>query len=425
MTYQKPKGTADILPGSTEKWQYIETTARKLFANYQVTEIRTPLFEHYEVIARSVGDTTDIVAKEMYDFYDKGKRHVTLRPEGTAPVVRSYVENKLYGPEFPKPYKVYYCGPMFRYERPQSGRLRQFHQIGVEVLGSENPAVDVETIAMALDFYKKLGLKYFTLVLNSLGDKASRAAHREALLAYLVPIADQMSSDSKARLVKNPLRILDSKAPEDQEIVANAPSILSYLNEESSAYFETVKKMLAVLQIPYVVDATMVRGLDYYNHTIFEIMSNAPGFGGTATTICAGGRYNGLVEELGGPATPSFGFGMGIERVLITLEAENIEIPAPKKIDIYVACANDTAELAVLKLVQSLREQDFSVERDYLRRKLKAQLKTANKQNANYLLVIGETEIAMQAAILKKMTTGEEIPVSFAELTTQAKKILS
>src|SRR5699024_2134446 len=286
MKYQRPKGTNDILPGESEKWQFVEETARLLFGDYQYHEIRTPLFEHYEVIARSVGDTTDIVSKEMYDFYDKGDRHVTLRPEGTAPIVRSYVENKLFGPQFSKPYKVFYTGPMFRYERPQKGRLRQFHQIGVEAFGSSNPATDVETMVMAMEFFRQLGVNHIRLVINSLGDKETRKNYRNALIDYLSQYESELSQDSQRRLHENPLRVLDSKDARDQKFVAQAPSILDYLSTAAKEHFEQVKAMLDALGVAYEVDSTMVRGLDYYTHTIFEIMSDNEKMG-SQSTICA------------------------------------------------------------------------------------------------------------------------------------------
>ncbi|OJG18135.1 histidyl-tRNA synthetase [Enterococcus canis] len=415
MNYQRPKGTNDILPGASEKWQFIEETARLLFRDYQYQEIRTPIFEHYEVIARSVGDTTDIVSKEMYDFYDKGERHVTLRPEGTAPIVRSFVENKLYGPEYTKPYKMFYVGPMFRYERPQAGRLRQFHQIGVEAFGSANPAVDVESMAMALDFFKQLGIKHVSLVINSLGDKESRQAYRQALIDYLLPFEAELSQDSQRRLRENPLRVLDSKDPKDKKVVAQAPSILDYLNETSRAHFEAVKSMLASLSIPFVVDSNMVRGLDYYSHTIFEIMNDAKGLG-TQTTICAGGRYDHLVEELGGPATPAFGFAMGIERVLLTLEAEEVIIPVIEELDAYVVGLGEATNMESLKLVQAIRGFGFSADRDFLNRKAKAQFKTANKLNAKLVFTLGEDELAQGQVKIKNMTSGHEQTYALADV---------
>ncbi|MFK4566640.1 histidine--tRNA ligase [Enterococcus sp. UD-01] len=407
MSYQKPKGTNDLLPGTSEKWQFIEETARLIFRDYQYEEIRTPIFEHYEVISRSVGDTTDIVSKEMYDFYDKGKRHITLRPEGTAPIVRSFVEHKLFGPEFAKPYKTYYMGPMFRYERPQAGRLRQFHQIGAEAFGSVNPAVDVESMAMALDFFKQLGIQQIRLVINSLGDKATRKAYRQALIDYLEPKQEELSEDSKRRLHENPLRVLDSKDKKDRAIVVDAPSILDYLSDSSKAHFETVKAMLDALAIPYEVDSNMVRGLDYYTDTIFEIMSDAPGMG-AQSTICAGGRYNGLVEELGGPETPGFGFALGIERVLMTMEAEEVVIPVINEIDAYIVGIGSETNAEALKLVQAIRGFGFSADRDFMNRKPKAQFKTADKANAKLVLTIGESELTDGIVKVKAMATRNE-----------------
>lgn len=415
MNYQKPKGTNDILPGTSEKWQFIEETARLLFHDYQYREIRTPIFEHFEVIARSVGDTTDIVSKEMYDFYDKGERHVTLRPEGTAPIVRAYVENKLYGPEFSKPYKVYYMGPMFRYERPQKGRLRQFHQIGVEAFGSENPATDVETMAMALAFFKQLGLKSFRLVINTLGDPETRQNYRQALIDYLEPHTAELSEDSQRRLHENPLRVLDSKDRKDRQIVAEAPSILDHLSVASEKHFNEVRRMLDALAIPYEVDPNMVRGLDYYTHTIFEIMSDAPGMGAQAT-ICAGGRYNHLVEELGGPATPGIGFAMGIERILLTLELENVEIPTMTRLDAYVVNLGERTNLEALKLVQAIRDAGYAADRDVMDRKAKAQFKTAAKEGAVLTLTIGETELTEGVVNVKHMATGLEKAISLTAI---------
>lgn len=407
LKYQKPKGTQDILPETSEKWQYIENTARTVFSEYQYRELRTPIFEHYEVISR-VGDSTDIVQKEMYDFYDKADRHITLRPEGTAPMVRAFVEHKLFGNDFVKPYKTYYIGPMFRYERPQAGRLRQFHQIGVEMFGASSPASDVEAMTMALDFFDRVGIHQVKLVINTLGDKESRATYRQALIDYLEPFQDKMSDDSRRRFRENPLRVLDSKEKEDKEIVAGAPSILDYLNDESRHHFEEVKALLEALNIDYVIDTNMVRGLDYYNHTIFEIMSEAEAFGGAQTTICAGGRYNGLVEELGGPETASFGFAMGVERVLITLEAEGAAIPCEHQLDAYVVGIGDEVNAETLKLVTAMRHQGYSVERDYLNRKPKAQFKSANKLNARLVLTLGGDELENKRINVKNMETGRQ-----------------
>lgn len=407
MSYQRPKGTNDILPGESEKWQFVEETARLVFNDYQYQEIRTPIFEHYEVIARSVGDTTDIVSKEMYDFHDKGDRHVTLRPEGTAPIVRAYVENKLYGPEFKKPYKVYYTGPMFRYERPQKGRLRQFHQIGVEAFGSENPSLDVEVMAMAMDFFKQLGINQLRLVINTLGDKETRTNYRQALITYLEDHEEELSEDSRRRLHENPLRVLDSKDRKDQPIVADAPSILDYLSDYAKEYFEGVTKTLEYLNISYEIDHRMVRGLDYYNHTIFEIMSDAPGMG-AQTTICGGGRYDGLVEELGGPETPGIGFAMGIERILLTLEQEDVMIPSAASLDAYVVGLGEATNMETLKVVQAIRGFGFSADRDFMGRKAKAQFKTADKEGAKLVLTLGEDELSKGVINVKDSATREE-----------------
>lgn len=415
MAYQKPKGTADILSGEIEKWQFLEESARLLFKDYQFNEMRTPIFENYELFARTVGETSDIVSKEMYEFYDKGERHITLRPEGTAPIVRAFVEHKLFGPEFQKPYKAFYMGPMFRYERPQAGRQRQFHQLGAEIFGSANPATDVETIAMVLAYFDLIGLTDCTLVLNSLGDPESRLAYREALIAYLEPFEEELSGDSKRRLHQNPLRVLDSKDPKDQAIVEGAPSILDYLNEASQQHFEAVKEMLAALNIDYVIDSNMVRGLDYYTHTIFEIMSNAKTFG-SQTTLCAGGRYNGLVEELGGPDTPGFGFGMGMERILLALDAEGVTVPTNQTVDVYVVGLGEESNVETLKLVQAIRNAGFSAERDYLGRKAKAQFKTANKLEARWVLTLGESELASGKIVFKEMATGSEQEVELKAL---------
>ncbi|HFI0392576.1 TPA: histidine--tRNA ligase [Streptococcus suis] len=421
MKLQKPKGTQDLLPQDTAKWQYVENFTRSIFKQYNYAEIRTPIFEHYEVISRSVGDTTDIVTKEMYDFYDKGERHITLRPEGTAPVVRSYVENKLFAPEVQKPAKFYYMGPMFRYERPQAGRLRQFHQIGVECFGSGNPATDVETIAMAYHFFEELGIQNIRLHLNSLGNLESRAAYRQALIDYLTPFKDQLSKDSQRRLEENPLRVLDSKEKEDKVAVENAPSILDYLDEESTAHFEAVKSMLDSLGIAYTIDTNMVRGLDYYNHTIFEFMTEV---GGNDLTICAGGRYDGLVSYFGGPETPAFGFGMGIERLILVLEKQGIELPLDTQLDVYIAVLGQEANGGALELVQAIRKQGFRAERDYLDRKLKAQFKSADVFGAKAIITLGGSEIESGQVVVKNNQTRSQVETSLEALKTDFASVL-
>lgn len=424
LKYQKPKGTADILADESAKWQYVEGKARELFKKYRYHEMRTPIFENFEVFSRTSGETSDIVTKEMYDFHDKGDRHITLRPEGTAGVVRSFVENKLYGPEYQKPYKVYYMGPMFRYERPQSGRLREFHQIGVEAFGVDNPTLDVEVIAMAMDLLNSVGVHSLKLVINTLGDLETRKNYRQALIDYLEPFEDQLSEDSKERLHKNPLRVLDSKDENDQKIVENAPSILDFLTEDSQKHFDTVKQLLEDLGIEYEVDANMVRGLDYYNHTIFEIMSDSKAFGGKWTTVCAGGRYNGLVEQLGGPATPGIGFGLGVERLLLVLDAEQEKLPLDDELDAYVVGIGGETNVKSLEIVQALRHQGYTADRDYLDRKPKGQFKTASRLNAKYTITIGERELQENKANVKNMETGNEISVSLDDVINDFAKVI-
>ena len=421
MKLQKPKGTQDILPADSAKWQYVENVARETFKKYNYGEIRTPMFEHYEVISRSVGDTTDIVTKEMYDFHDKGDRHITLRPEGTAPVVRSYVENKLFAPEVQKPVKVYYIGSMFRYERPQAGRLREFHQLGVECFGSKNSATDVETIAMAYQLFNTLGIKEVTLHLNSLGNTDSRLAYRQALIDYLTPMRDTLSKDSQRRLDENPLRVLDSKEKEDQVAVENAPSILDYLDDESQAHFDEVRAMLDSLNIPYVIDTNMVRGLDYYNHTIFEFITTIDK---SELTICAGGRYDSLVEYFGGPETAGFGFGLGLERLLLVLDKQGIELPVEESLDVYIAVLGSGVNGKALELVQAIRYQGFKAERDYLGRKIKAQFKSADTFKAKTVITLGESEVESGQVNVKNNSTREEVTVSFEELTKNFAAVL-
>lgn len=421
MKLQKPKGTQDILPADSAKWQYVENVARETFKKYNYGEIRTPMFEHYEVISRSVGDTTDIVTKEMYDFHDKGDRHITLRPEGTAPVVRSYVENKLFAPEVQKPVKVYYIGSMFRYERPQAGRLREFHQLGVECFGSKNPATDVETIAMTYQLFNTLGIKDVTLHLNSLGNTESRLAYRQALIDYLTPMRESLSKDSQRRLDENPLRVLDSKEKEDKLAVENAPSILDYLDEESQAHFDEVRTMLESLNIPYVIDTNMVRGLDYYNHTIFEFVTTIDK---SELTICAGGRYDSLVEYFGGPETAGFGFGLGLERLLLVLDKQGITLPVEEGLDVYIAVLGSEANGKALELAQAIRHQGFKAERDYLGRKIKAQFKSADAFKAKTVITLGESELESGQVSVKNNTTREEVTVSFEELTENFAAVL-
>lgn len=420
MSYQKMKGTADFLPETTNKWQFVEKQSKEILSRYQFKEVRTPLFEQFDLFARGVGETSDIVSKEMYDFYDKGERHIALRPEGTAGVVRAFVENKMYGPEHHKPVKYYYVGPMFRYERPQSGRMRQFHQLGVEVFGSSNPSTDVEVMALAMDLFKSFKLKNLKLVINSLGSSETRKEYREALISYLEPHIDELSEDSKNRLHKNPLRVLDSKDKKDQEIVKDAPSVLDYLSDESRAHFEEVKSQLEMLGIDYEIDTNMVRGLDYYNDTIFEIMTEDPNFGSN-TTICAGGRYDGLVEEVGGPQTPGFGFGCGLERLVLLLEGAGFEFPEVDALDAFIVTIGkgDAVNKEATKLAYQLRQNGFNVEREFLGRKPGSQFKTADKLHAKVVFTLGEREIEEGTINMKLLSSGNETAIQLADVYSE------
>jgi histidyl-tRNA synthetase len=412
MDFKIPRGTQDILPGKVELWQFVENKARDICRRYNYKEIRTPIFEQTELFMRGVGDTTDIVQKEMYTFEDRGGRGMTLRPEGTASAVRAYVENKIFGSPI-QPTKLYYVGPMFRYERPESGRMRQFVQFGVEAIGSSDPHIDAEVVALAMEFYKELGLKNLKLIINSLGDSESRDAHREALINHFEPRISEFCSDCQARLVKNPLRILDCKKDHDHQLMATAPAILTYLNPESNAYFLKVQSLLESMNVEFIVDPNLVRGLDYYNNTAFEIMIDGEGFG-AITTLAGGGRYNGLVQEIGGPEMPGIGFALSIERLLMALEVQGVSLPITEQLDCYVISIGEEAKLVASNVIFRLRQAGLSCDQDYLSKKMKAQMKAADRLNASYVAIIGETELAKNVVILKEMETGDqqEIPVN-------------
>ncbi|HBI04777.1 MAG TPA: histidine--tRNA ligase [Paenibacillaceae bacterium] len=414
MSFKVPRGTQDILPGQTEKWQKVEEIIRHLCHVYRYQEIRTPIFESTELFQRGVGDTTDIVQKEMYTFEDRGGRSITLRPEGTASVVRSYVEHKMFG-QPDQPVKLSYMGPMFRYERQQAGRYRQFVQFGVEALGSKDPAIDAEVIALAMNVYAAAGLKDIKLVINSLGDHEVRTKHREALVKHFEPHIHEFCSDCQSRLKKNPLRILDCKVDREHPLMATAPALTDYLNEESASYFDQVKNYLDILGISYEVDPNLVRGLDYYNHTTFEIMSTAEGLG-AITTLCGGGRYNGLVEEIGGPESPGIGFAMSIERLLLALEAEGKELNTENQLDVFIVTMDADSKRKAVELASSFRAKGISTEIDYSNRKMKAQMKSADRQHATWVIVLGETELAEQQATVKNMVTGHQEMIPFHDL---------
>ncbi|AQU79092.1 histidine--tRNA ligase [Planococcus faecalis] len=420
MNIQAPRGTYDVLPDQSAKWQEVEQKINNLCRLYQYKEIRTPIFEHTELFQRGVGDTTDIVQKEMYTFQDRGERSLTLRPEGTASVVRSYVENKLFGmPD--QPVKLFYTGPMFRYERPQAGRMRQFVQFGVEAIGSKDPAIDAEVISLAMEVYRAVGLKQLRLVINSLGDTESRVAHKKALVTHFEPSINEFCSDCQTRLEKNPLRILDCKVDRQHPLMATAPSLADYLNEESQAYFDEVQAYLSSMDIEFVVDPNLVRGLDYYNHTAFEIMSDAEGFG-AITTLAGGGRYNGLVEDLGGPESPGIGFAMSIERLLLALEMEKVEIGQSNNLEVYVVATDETTKKKAFAVVRDLRLNGISADMDFAGRKVKAQMKSADRKGAAFVVVIGETELESGKVALKEMATGEQQEMAFEEIAASLLK---
>lgn len=413
---QIPRGTQDILPSDTYKWQYIENQLNEIAKNFNYAEIRTPIFEATELFVRGVGGSTDIVNKEMYTFKDKSDRSMTLRPEGTAAVARTYIENKMQH-DVNQPVKVFYNGPMFRYERRQKGRYRQFVQFGIEAIGVEDPLIDVEVLSMLMHIYESFGLKKLKLYINSIGDHDSRATYNEALVKHFEPRIDEFCKDCQTRIHTNPMRILDCKKDRDHELVQNAPIMYDYLNEESKEYFETVKENLTALGIDYEVDYNLVRGLDYYTHTAFEVMSNAEGFG-AITTLCGGGRYNGLLELLDGPHETGIGFALSIERLLLALEAEGIELPEPDGLDLYICTLDQEATTTASRLLFDLRKTGISADMDYKHRKLKAQLKDANRKGAKHTIVLGEEELKTKEAELKNMITGESKHVKFDEIAS-------
>jgi histidyl-tRNA synthetase len=418
MKYSAPRGTVDILPDSCEKWEKLERILRTVASNYHVREMRTPIFEHTELFNRAVGDTSDVVTKEMYTFSDRKGRLMTLRPEGTAGIARAYVENKMYAlPE--KLTKVFYMGPMFRYERPQNGRQRQFHQFGVEMLGVESPYVDVECMMMALTVVKALGLKNVTLHLNTLGDADSRDAYRVALQDHFRPVLGELCSDCQARFDKNPLRILDCKVDAHHPAMKSAPKTIDFLTDSAKAHFDKVCELLDMLEVDYVIDTNLVRGLDYYSHTVFEIISDDPKLG-SGSTVGGGGRYNGLVEELGGPATPGVGFAFGMERLMIALEGADEEETAG--IDAYVMPLGDEAKDVAMQIVAMLRANGFATDMDYASRGLKGQFKSADRFKAAYSIILGEEEVQGEFVQMKNNRTKEQTKVAFEDIVKTLEK---
>lgn len=406
-----PKGTKDVLPEQSYKWHYIESVARGVAKQFCINEIRTPTFEHTELFLRGVGETTDIVSKEMYTFLDKGERSITLKPEGTAGVARSFVENGLNS--LAQPIKMYYITPVFRYEKPQAGRLREHHQFGIEIFGSYSPMADIEVMMVAKTIFDKLGIGNLTLNINSIGCENCRKSYNAALKEYLSVHLDKMCPTCKERFDKNPLRILDCKEVECAKINANAPIVLDYLCDDCKAHHETVCIQLTNLNIDFVVNPKIVRGLDYYTKTVFEFVSNNIGAQGT---VCGGGRYNNLVEEVGGKPCPAVGFGMGLERLMLTLENLGLNVGIPYAPDVYVAPICDKAKNLYIKLVNDLRIKGLNVETDLMERSVKAQMKFANKLNAKYTVLLGESELESNCASVKNMNNGETQLVNLEEI---------
>ena len=406
-----PKGTKDVLPQESYKWHYVESKVKKVALDFNIKEIRTPTFEHTELFLRGVGDTTDIVNKEMYTFNDKGDRSMTLKPEGTAGVARAFIENGLYANT--QPTKMYYITPVFRYERPQAGRLREHHQFGIEYYGSESYMADVEVMLVAKTIFDRLGIKELQLNINSIGCPECRKKYNEALKAYLKDNFDNLCETCKERFEKNPLRILDCKEEKCKAITAKAPIILDYLCDDCKTHHENVLKELDKLSIPYVVNPHIVRGLDYYTRTVFEFVSTSIGAQGT---VCGGGRYNNLVEQVGGKPCPAVGFGMGLERLILTLESLGLSVGEEEVPDLYIATLSDKAKSGLMLFANNLRSKGISVEIDISDRSFKGQLKYANKIGAKYMLVIGDDEIDTNNAKIKNMATGEETPIALDKI---------
>lgn len=400
---QAVRGTKDILPSEIGAWQTLEAIFRRTAGQFGFQELRTPVFEHTELFSRGIGETTDIVGKEMYTFLDQGQTSITLRPEATASIVRAVIENTLV--EKNPLLRLWYMGAMFRQERPQKGRLRQFHQFDAEILGSAQPEADAESLLLAYTILKAIGLTAFELRLNSLGNTESRIRYREALQTYFLPHIGGMSEDSKNRLEKNPLRILDSKHPQDAEVVKGAPLLTEYLDDGSQKYFESVQKILATLEIPYIADYRLVRGLDYYCHTTFEFVTTRLG---SQNAIGGGGRYDGLFEQFGGKPTPGIGFAFGIERLLLLLEEEQKTPTTDTQCDLYVIALDDESSLLGMKLAQSQRLRGLTVITDALRRSFKAQMRDADRTKSRFVAIIGEAERLNQNVIIKNMATGEQ-----------------
>lgn len=410
----KPKGTRDIYGIEAKKWQYVNDLIDALCEKYNYNYIRTPIFEASDVFHRTVGSQTDIVSKETYDFIDRGNRNMTLRPEGTAGIVRSYIENKMYGDAI-KPTKVYYNGTMYRYDRPQAGRFREFTQFGVEVIGSDEPYIDAEVISIPVNLYKILGLENIVVNINSLGDDESRKKHNDALVNYLTPLVNELCEDCQTRFKNNPLRVFDCKIDGESEIIDNAPMITDYLNDESKKRFKSVQNYLDVMDIEYKVNPKIIRGLDYYNHTVFEVEAAVKGLG-AQNVLCGGGRYNNLSEALDGPKTPGIGFAMGLDRLMLVIDAEEINIPVKDNVDVYVMYVNEDEKQFAISLTQNLRVNGFITEIENMNRSLKAQFKQADRFKARYLIILNSEDIKNGCINIKDNITKEEEKISYNDV---------
>lgn len=419
--YQGPRGTSDLYGKEIQQWQLIEERIREFTRLYQIEEIRTPEFEHTEVFVRE-NDSSDVVNKEMYTFEDNGGRSLTLKPEGTAGLIRAVIEHKLY--TNPEPlHKYFYITPAFRYERPQKGRFRIHHQFGVEFMGEKSPLVDVEAIQLGLRLTQSFGLNNLKLHINTLGDDESRQNYRSILQSYFKPHLDDLCGDCQRRYVQNPMRIIDCKVDGDKEVVKQAPSMRDSLNEESSNYFNEVLELLDYCDIDYIVDDNIVRGLDYYTHTVFEMISENEAMG-SQSTVFGGGRYDHLVENLGGPSISSVGFGMGIERLLVTLEAEGIELSLDKLCDVYGISLGHEANKTMLKFIDQIRQESISAEMDVANRSMKAQFKSADRHQAQLILILGDEELKQGTIRLKNTKTQQQFDISQVELINKIKEQL-
>ena len=417
MLTNAPKGTKDTLPDQVYKWHYVEKKFAEICDKYGYKEIRTPVFEHTELFTRGVGDTTDIVQKEMYTFKDFGNRSLTLKPEGTSPAVRSFVEHKTYADV--QPTKIYYITPCFRYEKPQSGRLREFHQFGIEIFGTPNMLADADVICLGNDFLHEMGITDVQLEINSVGCPNCRAKHREALREFLKPHYDELCDTCKDRYERNPMRIIDCKSEICQAIVKDAPMMIDFLCDECKQAFEDVQKNLDAMGIEYVVNPRIVRGLDYYTKTAFEFVSTSIGSQGT---VCGGGRYDDLVEELGGPPIPGVGFGLGIERLLMLMEANGYVIPEPDPVDVFIAVMGDPAKAEGLKILRQLHQKGIKAEMDTLGRNVKGQFKYANRLGAKYTVVIGDDEMSKGVVQIKNMDAHEQKEVKLDNIVEELSK---